>query len=86
MPPSYNSSLPSSSFHSHSLTHSLTHSLSHFPTHSLPRSLTRSLRCQVNAGPEMERWKLVPFALHSSKLPNSRHLLRGGDAVQLIHR
>ena len=34
----------------------------------------------------MERWKLVPFALHSSKLPNSRHLLRGGDAVQLIHR
>ncbi|GJP70343.1 hypothetical protein CLOP_g1288 [Closterium sp. NIES-67] len=41
---------------------------------------------EVNAGPEVGRWKLIPYALHESKLPNARHLLRGSDAVVVTHR
>ncbi|CAI5468551.1 unnamed protein product [Closterium sp. Yama58-4] len=41
---------------------------------------------EVNAGPEVGRWKLIPYALHESKLLNARHLLRGGDAVVVTHR
>ena len=43
MPPSYNSSLPASSFPSHSLTHSLTHSLPLSLPYPLPPSLPHPL-------------------------------------------
>ncbi|CAI5497159.1 unnamed protein product [Closterium sp. Naga37s-1] len=41
---------------------------------------------EVNAGPEMAGWRIIPFALHESRIPNARQLLKGGDAVMLIHR
>lgn len=42
---------------------------------------------QVNAGPDLGRWKLMPFMLHEYRSSGTtRHLLRGGDPVLLIHR
>ncbi|CAI5960312.1 unnamed protein product, partial [Closterium sp. NIES-65] len=48
--------------------------------------VTPTYKIKVNAGPEMAGWRIIPFALHESRIPNARQLLKGGDAVMLIHR
>ena len=41
---------------------------------------------QVNAGPEVAGWHVLPFGLHHSRVPQARQLLRCCDPVIIFHR